>query len=721
MPSRDFATWALIQQAAAREGIDPRDIEALIAQESSGNALAQGPAIPKAGGARAQGLMQLMPETARDLGVTDPFDPTQNINAGTKYYAQLLKRYGGDKARARAAYNWGLGNVDRQGLDRMPAETRNYVRQVDQKAAAMAPADDLDQFLLTNATPTTKTGGDDLDALVAQATPVAKPSAAPSLPPSQKTRRPAAAEDFYKPNVFQQPLVDSLQQAVPGVVKSVGKAALGLGQMLSTNPAELAQQDVATRAVLAHKARTAPSMIERGAYTVGSFAPILGPLVMSAVESIGTGDPEQMGEGLTEAAGVGLMAAPGGARVARSVPVRKAATIALDVAPFFGKARQAGLLRRIGDALDGGAAAPPAKPPAPPKPPKEPKPSPAPKPTKEPPPPNNPTPAVRTGTGMTPGTVALPADAQAVLLAELQRRAGAPPEAPPTTGTGMGTSGFGNIDPLAALQQELTNRMPVHEPAPAAPPTTGTGMAPGAVPGAGGTPTGFRGAYAQKPSQPAQAPSTTGTGMTPGAGATGGGTPAGFQGSYPAPPPPAPVAPPPTAPAPTGTGASTAPPPAGVDLSQLFLREIAQRAADLPPTPAKAATPAKATPTAPPAAAATPTSRPAFDPLETDANVFPKAKSAANLRPGNVPGVIESPVEIARQLQDAVGKLDLKGAQNKTLREMLKGSIERGAQDSRAMLNLINKLVRQGAPSSEIVAKLVDDYNQRVNIHLREK
>jgi cytochrome c-type biogenesis protein CcmH/NrfF len=83
--------------------------------------------------------------------------------------------------------------------------------------------------------------------------------------------------------------------------------------------------------------------------------------------------------------------------------------------------------------------------------------------------------------------------------------------------------------------------------------------------------------------------------------------------------------------------------------------------------------------------------------------------------------VIESPVEIARQLQDAVGKLDLKGAQNKTLREMLKGSIERGAQDSRAMLNLINKLVRQGAPSSEIVAKLVDDYNQRVNIHLREK
>lgn len=79
----------------------------------------------------AVGPMQLMPGTAKDLGV-DPTDPAQNVRGGVRYYAQLLTKYGGNEALALAAYNWGPGNVDKVGgdLTKMPAETQAYVKQV---------------------------------------------------------------------------------------------------------------------------------------------------------------------------------------------------------------------------------------------------------------------------------------------------------------------------------------------------------------------------------------------------------------------------------------------------------------------------------------------------------------------------------------------------------------------------------------------------------------
>ena len=73
--------------------------------------------------------MQLMPETARDLGVKDPYDPAQNVMAGTRYLKMLLDRYNGNANTALAAYNWGMGNVERNPA-RLPEETKNYIARV---------------------------------------------------------------------------------------------------------------------------------------------------------------------------------------------------------------------------------------------------------------------------------------------------------------------------------------------------------------------------------------------------------------------------------------------------------------------------------------------------------------------------------------------------------------------------------------------------------------
>ena len=75
----------------------------------------------------AQGLMQLMPRTAKMLGVDDPFDPHQNIEGGVKYISDLTDKYDGDIEKALAAYNAGPSRIDAGG---MPSETSRYVRNV---------------------------------------------------------------------------------------------------------------------------------------------------------------------------------------------------------------------------------------------------------------------------------------------------------------------------------------------------------------------------------------------------------------------------------------------------------------------------------------------------------------------------------------------------------------------------------------------------------------
>lgn len=122
----------LIDKASRRYGVDAGLIRAVIKAESNFNPRA----VSHAG---AQGLMQLMPATARGLGVTDSFDPEQNVMGGTRFLKDLLDRYNGDVDSALAAYNWGPGNVDRKP-DRLPRETRDYLVKVKQYYTASTTA-----------------------------------------------------------------------------------------------------------------------------------------------------------------------------------------------------------------------------------------------------------------------------------------------------------------------------------------------------------------------------------------------------------------------------------------------------------------------------------------------------------------------------------------------------------------------------------------------------
>ncbi len=117
----DFET--MVREAGQKYRVDPSLIKAVIQVESGGNPLAVSPA-------GARGLMQLTPQTAFELGVVNPFNPLENVMAGTRYLRSLLDRYHGDLKLALAAYNWGMGNLEKRP-QAMPRETRNYVAQVE--------------------------------------------------------------------------------------------------------------------------------------------------------------------------------------------------------------------------------------------------------------------------------------------------------------------------------------------------------------------------------------------------------------------------------------------------------------------------------------------------------------------------------------------------------------------------------------------------------------
>jgi soluble lytic murein transglycosylase-like protein len=114
---------AIVTDASTQHGVAAGLIRAMIAQESAGRACAVSPK-------GAQGLMQLMPATQADLGVRNPFDAAENVDAGTRYIRQLLDRYSNNLSLALAAYNAGPARVDEKSAIPDIPETQGYVSAI---------------------------------------------------------------------------------------------------------------------------------------------------------------------------------------------------------------------------------------------------------------------------------------------------------------------------------------------------------------------------------------------------------------------------------------------------------------------------------------------------------------------------------------------------------------------------------------------------------------
>ena len=129
-PMGEATVAPIIDGAAKAQSVSPKLLRAVIDQESRFHPCAVSPK-------GARGMMQLMPDTAAELGVSDPFDPKENIEAGARYLRQLLDRYKGDLAQTLGAYNAGPAAIDQAGGIPNFRETRDYVQSIMQKVGTI--------------------------------------------------------------------------------------------------------------------------------------------------------------------------------------------------------------------------------------------------------------------------------------------------------------------------------------------------------------------------------------------------------------------------------------------------------------------------------------------------------------------------------------------------------------------------------------------------------
>lgn len=132
-PIAEVELAPMIDSAAQTHSVKPNLLRAVMEQESGFRPCAVSPK-------GAQGLMQLMPDTAGEMGIQDAFDPKQNIDAGARFLKQLLDKYKGDLPLALGAYNAGPGTVDQAGKVPDIPETRDYVAAILKKLAGDTPS-----------------------------------------------------------------------------------------------------------------------------------------------------------------------------------------------------------------------------------------------------------------------------------------------------------------------------------------------------------------------------------------------------------------------------------------------------------------------------------------------------------------------------------------------------------------------------------------------------
>jgi hypothetical protein len=208
----------------AKHGLPTGLLNAVMQAESGGNPKAVSPA-------GAQGLFQFMPATANELGI-DPFDPQQAAEGAAKYYGQLSQKYKGDIPSMLAAYNWGMGNVDRQGLDKAPAETRGYIEKV--------------TGLLGGAAQDTLAGGAGEDGLTPEAAlaelarrgiAVDAPQAASPVAPESKITPEEALAELQRRGIGIEPespqLMESETALPQTIAEQYGQSLLGLGDEIT--------------------------------------------------------------------------------------------------------------------------------------------------------------------------------------------------------------------------------------------------------------------------------------------------------------------------------------------------------------------------------------------------------------------------------------------------------------------------------------------------------